>query len=127
MFCEECGNRYGEGENFCIKCGNSLNGTTDLVSKKRDTKHNERWWHRLANVVYVVAHLPLLLVVPLVWSENARYYSSYSEEYRGSDGEALWYCILTIVIWVVVLRLIKIAVRYVASGVKPQFKDLLRF
>lgn len=125
MFCEKCGNKYGEAEKFCIKCGNSL-GETMTPRNTPTTNKDERWWHRLANVVYVAAHLPLLLMVPLVWTENAREYSSYYKEYRGSDGEALWYCILTIVIWVAVLRLIKMAVRYVGVGVKPSFKDLLR-
>jgi len=127
MFCEKCGNKYTEGENFCIKCGGALDGSATPVSRVPETKKDERWWHRLANVVYVAAHLPLLLVVPLVWSENARRYSSYYKEYRGSDGEALWYCILTIVIWLAVLRLIKMSVRYVAGGVRPVYKDLLRF
>lgn len=127
MFCEKCGNKYGDGENFCIKCGSSLSNTVTSVNKTLEVKKDERWWHRLANVVYVAAHLPLLIVVPIIWSENARYYSSYSKEYRGSDGEALWYCILTIVIWIVVLRLIKMAVRYIGVGVKPRMKDMLRF
>lgn len=127
MFCENCGNRYSDGENFCIKCGGALNGTVAATGKISRIKDDERWWHRLAKVVYVAVHLPLLLVVPIVWSENARHYSSYYKEYMGSDSDAFWYCILTIIVWLVVLRLIKMAVRYVAGGVKPRFKDLLQF
>lgn len=123
MFCITCGNKLNDGEKFCTECGNLT------TSEKSVTKaHNdERWWHRLANVFYVFAHLPLLIIVPLVWTENARQYSTYYKTYRGSDGEAIWYCFLTIVIWLLVLRLAKMALRYIVHGSKPKFKELLFF
>jgi hypothetical protein len=131
MFCEKCGNKYQQGENFCTNCGASLenklfNATTPTPAEP-ETKKEERWWHRLANVIYIIAHLPLLIIVPLVWTENARQYSTYTKTYRGSDGEALWYCFLTIVIWLLVLRLVKMTLKYIARETKPKFKDLLHF
>jgi|GEM_PF-1613913 hypothetical protein len=134
MYCENCGNEYSPEENFCIKCGNALeeagsNNAPVSVSEMPDfnKKQDERWYHRFGIVVYVLAHLPLLIVVPIVWSENAREYSTYYKSYRGSDSEAFWYCFLTIIIWIGVLRLIKIATRYIIGGTKPKFKDLLYF
>ncbi len=126
MFCENCGNNYGENDKFCIKCGHPVNGQAPIATRQV-VGQNERWWHRLATVIYVLAHLPLLAVVPLVWSENARTYSTYYKQYQGSDGEAFWYCFLTILIWVGVLRLIKMAIKYIAIGKKPSFKDILFF
>jgi len=134
MFCEKCGNQLKESDKFCTECGFTIDGRKDAdtnaevseVSGHKEAK-SERWWHRLGIVVYIFAHLPLLLIVPLVWSENASRYSYYSKTYVGSDAAAFWYSILTIAIWLLVLRLIKIALRYVVSGKKPQFSDILHF
>jgi cytoskeletal protein RodZ len=61
--------------------------------------------------------LPLLIIIPVVWSEN-----SYSYYGGGSEGEAFWYSLLTLVIYMAIARLIKIAVLYVALGRKPEWK-----
>ncbi len=128
MYCEKCGNEYGAEDKFCIKCGSPVGQALGMKPRSSiDIKMNERWYHRLGTVVYVIAHLPLLIIVPLVWTENAERYSTYSRTYYGSDSEALWYCVLTIFIWVLVLRLIKMALKYIVSGQKPKFKDLVYF
>lgn len=131
MFCINCGTQIKDDEKFCTGCGVAVQTKkdTDKTSEIPQTsdKPTQQWWQRLGIVVYILAHLPLLIMVPLVWSSNAEYYSSYSGGYRGSDSEAFWYCILTILIWVGVLRLIKLASSYVIVGAKPKLKDLLYF
>lgn len=133
MFCTNCGNKITGKEKFCTECGASIHdgqkvSTAENLSHS-DIKsvHHERWWYRLAVVMYITAHLPLLVVVPLVWDANSRYYSTYSKTYSGSDWEAFGACVITIFFWVLTLRLIKLALRYVVSGKKPKFKDVLKF
>ncbi len=119
MYCEHCGTKLEQGHKFCTKCGHS----TVPVQTKTATAHqpalslNDKWWHRLLKVLYVVSYLPLLVIIPVVWSEN-----SYSYYGGGSEGEAFWYSLLTLVIYMVIARLIKIAVLYVALGRKPEWK-----
>lgn len=116
MHCANCGTKNEEGAKFCAQCGR-------LVTKTEETSVSvDRWWNRLAKVIYIALHLPLLLVVPIVWSENAPYYSSYYKEWSGSYGEAFWYSLLTFVFYLAVLRLIKLAVLYVTAGCKPEWK-----
>ena len=119
MFCENCGNKLKEGHQFCTECGYS---TVSDMLKKPVANHplttNERWWHRLLKVLYIIAHLPLLIIIPIVWSSNSSNY------YTGADtsGTAFWYSILTLLIYMAIVRLIKIAVLYVSAGRKPEWK-----
>ena len=135
MFCTKCGEKVHGDEKFCTSCGASLvdevksNPKSDIEKEeqKLPKQSESTWWERLLFVVYIVAHLPLLILVPVVWMENSRRYSTYSNTYYGSDGEAFWYVILTIFFWVLTLRLFKMALKYIARGTKPKFKDLLYF
>jgi len=128
MFCTNCGKKKEDTEKFCTQCGESGNGEV-LISDYAATneKVNERWWDRLFRVFYITVHLPLLLIVPIVWSENALQYSSYYKTWRGSDVVAFWYSVLTIFFWLLALRLIKMAIKYIVKGTSPKFNDLLRF
>jgi hypothetical protein len=116
MFCENCGNKNQEGHKFCTKCGHLVDSTKEKTNfvKQTPLTLNEKWWHRLLKVLYIVGYLPLLLIIPLVWSENSCYYCS--------DGDAFWYSLLTLVIYVAIIRLIKVAVLYVAMGRRPEWK-----
>tara|TARA_B100000745_G_scaffold296660_1_gene242426 strand:- start:7615 stop:7998 length:384 start_codon:yes stop_codon:yes gene_type:complete len=120
MFCENCGNKLKEGHKFCTKCGHS--NAPDEKEGKSFVLSDEKWWYRLAKVVYVLLYAPLLILIPLVWSENAPRYSSYFDEYYGSYGEAFWYSVLTLVIYIVVVRLIKITFLYITLAQKPKWK-----
>jgi uncharacterized membrane protein len=120
MFCENCGNKLKEGHKFCTKCGNS--NTPETKEVKSQALTDEKWWYRLSKVFYVLLYLPLLLVIPLVWSENSSNYDYYTRSYTDTTGEAFWYSLLTLIIWVVVVRLIKITFLYIALAQKPQWK-----
>ncbi len=122
MFCTNCGFTIKEEEKFCTGCGkskisNSVNTSIDSTIIK-----NEKWWHRLMRVFYIISYLPLLGIIPLVWDENKPYCSYYSSSCYGSYWESFFYSLLTFVIYIVVLRLIKIAVVYIVYGIKPKFK-----
>ena len=114
MFCKKCNNQINLDDKFCSKCGQSV------------PTLNDKWWHRLLKVLYIIAYLPLPLIVLGVWESNKpySYYSYYSNTTisYGSYGAAFWYSILTIAIYFLVLRLIKISVLYVALGYKPDWK-----
>ena len=126
MFCENCGSKIDSSHKFCIKCGRSISADTKKTSTPNLTPQKEdKWWHRLSRVFYIVLYLPLLLIVPLVWSENtpSSYYSYYSKEttYSGSYGEAFWYSLITLIIYLVVVRLIKITFQYIVSAKRPEW------
>jgi uncharacterized membrane protein len=118
MFCKNCGNKLTEGAAFCGKCGQVA------PSAHKATFSEDRWWYRLAKVAYIIVHLPLLIVLPVVWDSNSQHsYSDYygNAHYYGSDGDAFWYCLLTLVLYLVVLRLIKLAMLYVIAGHPPEW------
>lgn len=123
MFCEKCGHQLNN-ERFCPNCGK------EIYHNKIDHDHphfsQDKWYLRLAKVIYIILYIPLPFVLWGVWASNDpySYYNSYSREWisYGSYGEAFWYSLLTLVIWVVILRLIKIAVLYITSGRKPLWK-----
>ena len=130
MFCENCGNKLQEGHRFCTKCGHA-NGSTvkNIPTIQQPVTKNEKWWHRLLKVVYVFVYLQILWIVPVVWSSNSSSYSGYyggTYHYVDTPGAAFWYSVLAIVIFVVVLRLIKLSVRYVALGEKPEWHKEIR-
>ncbi len=125
MFCEKCGKKLKENHKFCTECGHS---NLDKQKSKQTTSSilEQKWWFRLAKVFYIFLYIPLPFVMIGVWSENNpySYYSSYSNQYynHGSYGEAFWYSLLTFIVWVTILRLIKITFLYIALGGKPQWK-----
>lgn len=117
MFCENCGNKIQDGCKFCTTCGNPINFAEIKIAKQSEQSLNDMWWHRLLKILYIFFHLPLLIIIPLVWDEN-----SYSNYGSSSSGEALWYSVLTLVIYLAILRLIKLSVVYVVFGRKPKWK-----
>ena len=122
MFCENCGNKLKEGHKFCTKCGHSASAVDE---NERKPVADERWWHRIAKVVYIFLYLQILWIVPAVWSVNSSSYVGYysgTSHYEDTYGVAFWYSILTILIFVVALRLIKITFLYITFGQKPQWK-----
>lgn len=132
MFCTNCGNKMDNDSNHCTNCGASVVSSGTTVKKHSDQKivTDGKWWQRLGVVIYIFFNILLIPVVIAVWSENSTTYVSdvgYKYHYEDSYGLAFWYSLLTIVAWLLVLRLIKIALRYIATGRKFQFKDLLHF
>lgn len=92
-----------------------------------NTTEGEKWYHRLAHVLYILLHFPVIFVVQEVWSEYAREYSYYHQMYLGSDFDALVFSFIAIIIYFVVLRTIKMTFKYIFNGIKPKLKNLLYF
>jgi hypothetical protein len=131
MFCEKCGHKLNN-ERFCSNCGQEAHHANIKVEIFSNPVSQEKWYLRLAKVAYIVLYIPLPFAIWGVWTSNDpySYYSSYSREWisYGSYGEAFWYSLLTLIIWIVILRLLKIAVLYIVAGKKPtwssEFKKL---
>lgn len=124
MFCEKCGNKIDGSQKFCNKCGNP----TDQIEKKNPrietpmTTLNEKWWQRFLKVLYIISYIPLPFVLFIVWSMNSSSYD-YSTYYStDTSGTAFLYTVLALLSYIVIIRLIKIAVLYVAMGRKPEWK-----
>lgn len=117
MFCTNCGSNNKEYESFCTNCGKETNS----VNK------NEHWWMRLGVLLYIVLHLPLLVVVPAIWSDNILMYNPVTETNNAAVGWTTLVITLTILFWLLGARLIKMVVRYLFVGVKPRLTDLLNF
>lgn len=125
MFCENCGNKLKENHKFCTGCGHS--NSSELSHKKESIFSDEKWWHRLAKVIYIGLYLPLPVALIAVWSENSQscvssFYPTYSRTCTDTLGEAFLLTLLTLVAWVVVLRLMKIIFLYITLARKPQWK-----
>lgn len=127
MFCEKCGYKLNS-EKFCSNCGQEAHHAK--VETFSNPISQDRWYLRLTKVVYIILYIPLPFVIWGVWSSNDpySYYSSYSREWisYGSYGEAFWYSLLTLAVWVLILRLLKIAVLYITAGKKPMWASEFR-
>jgi len=125
MFCKNCGNKLEKGHQFCTECGHP---SVFDMSKNEVITHtainNDRWWHRLLKVAYIFLYIQIIWIVPVVWNLNSSSSSYVLGKYHYEDtyGEAFWYSLLTIIIFITIVRLIKLAVLYVALAQKPQWK-----
>jgi hypothetical protein len=125
MFCEKCGNKLKENHKFCTGCGHS---NIDKQESKPAIVNilEQKWWFRFSKVLYIFLYGLLLLIIPLVWSENSSTYTGYSTTYGGryedTYGKAFWYSLLTLLVYIAIMKLIKITFLYIAFGQKPQWK-----
>lgn len=124
MFCEHCGNNIQEGHKFCMKCGKLILNHSVAQASNLD----QNWWLRVAKVIYIFLHLPLPLVLWGVWYANSTSYNYYKKVYSDTTGKAFWYSILTLIIYLVILRLIKITFLYIAFAEKANWqKEFKKF
>lgn len=121
-YCTSCGTQLEESNKFCTKCGYSAMP----ISQKETTKNlDEKWWHRLVKVAYIILYIPLPFVLLIVWNLNNSSYVGYylrQPQYKDTYGKAFWYSLLALIIYVVVVRLIKITFLYITFGQKVQWK-----
>ena len=128
MFCTNCGKTIAINSAFCVDCGRPI--SQEEIKTSSTTGLDKKWWFRLAIVIYICLYVPLPFAVVAAWVVNdpESYYDSYFKTWHsyGSYGEALWYSLLTLVIWLVVLRLVKIIFLYIAFAQRPQWKRELK-
>lgn len=90
------------------------------------TNLDQKLWYRLSKVVYVILYGFLLIIISTVWDVNSSTYTGYSTAYGGiyedTYGKAFWYSLLALLIYIAIVRLIKITFLYIALGQKPQWK-----
>jgi hypothetical protein len=120
MFCKNCGHQSDNGKKFCSQCGTEL--TAPIQTHVNTSIEEEVWWKRLIKVVYIVLHIPLPLILIVVWAGTSSSYDYYSKTTHNNYGEAFFYVLLSLIIYVLILRLIKLAYRYVVLGKHPEFK-----
>lgn len=118
MNCTNCGDKTKEDASYCTSCG----GETKEMKEGDTNLSEDKWWYRVLKVVYIALYLPLLSIVPGVWYDTTPYYSSSAGEYIGSYAEAFLYSLITLLVYLAVVRLIKITVLYIISGDKPEWK-----
>lgn len=130
MYCENCGNKIENKDKFCMRCGHSIINEdaieTTAKQKENVVPNNESRWHRLFKVAYIFLYVFLLIIIPGVWSENSSSYTySYifsRGTYENTYGKAFWYSLLTLIIYLAVIRIIKIIFLYIVYGIKPEWK-----
>lgn len=114
MFCTNCGKKISESATFCTECGKPTSPEAE-VKTSQNLNLEQKWWLRLARVIYIGLYIVLPFLLIAVWNEN-------SGGYYGSEEEAFWFTLLTFVIYVVFARLSKIVFFYIAFAQKPQWK-----
>lgn len=131
MFCKNCGKEIKEKNEFCTECGNQIGVTLTNehhTNKKQINYDDERWWVRFLRVVYIILYIPLPFIIWTVWEETSSSYNYYSNLSTNTSGKGFLYSLLTFGIYIIVLRLIKVAVRYIVIGRKPEWeKEFSKF
>lgn len=127
MYCNNCGSKISGGNKFCTECGHPTLETKepDIHFSDVPVNQNEKWWQRLSKVIYIVLYIPLLIIIPAVWMGFKSSYTGYylgQYHYEDTYGKAFWYSLLTLVIYLIILRLIKFTFQYIVYGKKPTWK-----
>lgn len=140
IFCNQCGSENIIEDNFCVQCGSGLdkeifthNQVSNIQKEERIKNINpsiikEEWWYRLLRVLYFVLYLPIFIIVPLVWMDNEPYcYNSYYyDNCVNQNGESFWYSLLTLIIYIFIIRLIKLSIKYIISGKEIKWREEFR-
>lgn len=124
-FCHKCGKKLEDTERYCAECGTSVVIEKPIKDTSAQKNVNEKWWFRFAKVVYIILYLPLLAVIPIVWSINSSEYVGYGingSVYNDTPAKAFLYSLLALAIYVVIARLIKITFLYITFGQKPEWQ-----
>ncbi len=112
MYCENCGDNLKSTDKFCGECGKGAKNQSSVSPIFSSGK----WWHRLVKVFYIILHLLLLFIIPVAWI------LSYS------FGEAVFSTLVTLIVYIIAIRLIKITFIYVVLGGSPEWrKEFKRF
>lgn len=123
LYCEKCGNELEWKFKFCTMCGSPI--VQKVLPPKielPEPEYTTEWRYRLMKVIYIIGYFPLIILVIIVRSANS---TDYNREYQyttDTPWAAFLYSLLAIAIYVIVIRLIKIAVLYVVVAKKPDWQ-----
>ena len=120
-YCENCNKFGGEDDLFCDNCGSSL----ESKKNKPLTNFNDTTNTRMVKVFYILLHLPMLIIVPAAWITNEPY-CYYDYACNKDYSESFWYSLLTLLFYVIFIRLIKITYLYIVYGYYPRWEKELR-
>ena len=127
MYCENCGNKLDESDKFCTKCGHSITLTQAKASAQQVAfLLNEKWWWRLFKVIYIILYIPLPVALFMAWQMNNSTYDYYTSSRQDTTVSAFWYSLLTLIVYMVTVRLIKISFLYITVGKTPEWKKEVR-
>lgn len=124
MFCINCGKKISDNLAFCPECGDSAK--SQAVTRSQEIKLDSKWWLRTAKVIYIFFNLSLSVIIPSVWYINSSTFIGYylgQYQYEDTYGKAFGESLLTLIIFVVILRLIKLTFLYIVFAKKPQWKS----
>jgi DNA-directed RNA polymerase subunit RPC12/RpoP len=126
MFCINCGSKFADQDNFCTNCGHiRFDKVESSLVQEEKVVSEEKWWQRILKVIYILLYIPLIIILPAVWYENKSAYSGYYNgiyQYEDSYERAFGYSLLTLIIYLVIVRLLKITALYITVGNKPEWK-----
>ena len=124
MFCENCGNKLENDYKFCTECGRAISNSPLNEHKWQNSKMytEESWWLRLTRVVYILLYIPLPFLIIVVWSINSYSYNYYTDTRINTTDVAFLYCLISLIVYIALVRLIKIGFLYVVMGIKPEWK-----
>ncbi len=55
MYCENCGNKINDSDNFCEGCGKKIESNFDNISSKDRNKLKNKAWFRFFKLIYITA------------------------------------------------------------------------
>ncbi len=129
MFCSNCGTQHQENDRFCLNCGRSLVHTIERPISATPVEHAlDSWWFRLSKVFYILLYFPLIAILAIVWEECRTTYNVTTNSVDDTLGAALFYSLITVFIYLTVMKLLKVAFIYIAFGKRPNWrKELKKF
>lgn len=92
------------------------------IEKATSALSKDKWWHRLSKVIYIALYIPLPFILVSEWMLTSTSYSYTSRSYEPTPFNAFWIILLTFVVYMIVVRLIKITFFYIAIGQSPKWK-----
>ena len=127
MFCLNCGKKISEKDGFCTGCGEKIQNATTTIKQRGQEDLEHKTWYRFLKVIYVVLYLPLPFLLWLVYENTGKewVYSTgrlYSGYYVHHPEEAIIPILITLLVYLIIARLVKIAFLYIFTGSKPQWK-----
>jgi len=107
-------------DKFCVGCGQPI--PMGESTSSHTLILDQKWWSRLSKVIYIILYIPLPFILFGVWTANSSDYDYFLNSYSKTTGKAFWYSLLTLAIYVIIARLIRITFFYITFAQKPNWR-----